>query len=155
MRIVKPMLLLAVCAGLFFSCSTLEGLGLETLPLSKRLVSENKIIRQAAVAEFTEADENKKKKTVMEIIEMFAVEKDEDKRKRMLSVLTDIDTGSYAVIPLLRAAGRNADVTSVGGIVDAVKKMKPSASDINRMGVMFMEGTDIMREIIKHFIGRF
>ena len=152
---IKNIIIPVLCGLMFSSCAGLSKIAEEVMPLSKRLISENSVIRQAAVAEFIESDEDKKKKTVLEIIEMFAMEKDEAKRKRMLSVLIDLKTGSYAVIPLLQAAGRNVNITSAGDIVEAIKKMKPSAEDINRMGVMFMDGADIIKKIVMHFLGRF
>ena len=146
--VIMVVLILTGCAGADIQTQ-------KYWPLSKRLLSDNNSIRMGAVVEFTDLDEKGQKKTVLDMINLFSGEEEGAKRQKILDTLIELKAGSYAVVPLIKAAGRNSKVRQVGTIISFIKEVKPSRKDKQEIMKLMSEESWAIRAICMEVIKLF
>jgi len=108
--------------------------------LHTRLISENAAVSDAAKKEFLTLDENTRKQTLLDIIDAFGSEEDPYRRGRMLDMLKDLNAGSYAVIPLIKAATKNPSIRDFKEVTSFLNTVKPGEQDIPALKEMLKHG---------------
>ncbi len=112
------------------NCATFYTLSKEMLPLSKRLISSNSVIRENAIKEFSELEINKKEKIILEIVDILKNTKDADTQKRIITALMELKAGSYIIIPLLEAVKQNMDIKSYSDLINFLNSLEPEAEKV-------------------------